>query len=316
MEAHAGLSRQASQELIDLLWIPFTVWAAAAQTVRNAAQRHLTGELGTLGATLVRFLYGLPFAGLWLLGVQLGTGQEVATPGARFSAWVLAGGVAQIAATALLLRTMRERNFALGVAYSKTEVIQVAVFGLVFLGDAVSAQTALAVASGTVGVLLLSPPDRERPLRAFVAGWTSRSALFGLASGTAFAISAVAYRGAALSLATPSFLLAAAYTLFAAQAVQTVLLGGWLLARSRDVVIRVFRAWRMSLFAGFMGAAASAGWFTAFALEPVAHVRTLGLIELVFSYAVSRRIFKERLSRTDVLGIALLAVGVVVITLR
>jgi drug/metabolite transporter (DMT)-like permease len=264
----------------------------------------------------VRFLYGLPFAGLWLLGVQLGTGEALGAPGARFAAWVIVGGLAQIAGTAFLLRTMQERNFALGVAYSKTEVIQVAVFGLAFLGDAISARTALAVAAGTLGVLLLSPPDRERPLRAFVAGWTSRSALFGLASGTGFAVSAVAYRGAALSVATPSFLLAAAYVLFAAQCVQTLLLGGWLLVRSRGVVARVLRAWRLSLFAGFMGAAASAGWFTAFALEPVAHVRTLGLIELVFSYAVSRRVFKERLSRTDLAGIALLALGVVAITLR
>jgi drug/metabolite transporter (DMT)-like permease len=264
----------------------------------------------------VRFLYGLPFAGLWLLGVQLGTGQAIGAPGAGFAAWVLAGAVAQIAATALLLRTMQERNFALGVAYSKTEVIQVAVFGLAFLGDAISARTALAVASGTFGVLLLSPADRERPLRAFVSGWTSRSALLGLASGTAFAVSAVAYRGAAISLATPAFLLAAAYTLFAAQLLQTVLLGGWLLVRSRDVVARVLRAWRMSLFAGFMGAAASAGWFTAFALEPVAHVRTLGLIELVFSYAVSRRIFRERLSVRDILGMASIAVGAAVIVLR
>ncbi len=264
----------------------------------------------------MRFLYGLPFAGLWLLGVQLATGQQIAGSGAPFFAWVLAGGIAQIAATAFLLRTMEERNFALGVAYSKTEVIQVAVFGLAFLGDAISARTALAVASGTLGVLLLSPADRERPLRAFVAGWTSRPALLGLASGTAFAISAVAYRGAALSLATPSFMLAAAHTLFAAQLVQTVLLGGWLLVRSRAVVARVLRAWRLSLFAGFMGAAASAGWFTAFALEPVAHVRTLGLVELIFSYAVSRRIFKERLSAREILGIGLLAAGVVVITLR
>lgn len=264
----------------------------------------------------MRFLYGLPFAGLWLLGVQLATGQQIAASGAPFFAWVLAGGIAQIAATAFLLRTMEERNFALGVAYSKTEVIQVAVFGLAFLGDAISARTALAVASGTLGVLLLSPADRERPLRAFVAGWTSRPALLGLASGTGFAISAVAYRGAALSLATPSFMLAAAHTLFAAQLVQTVLLGGWLLVRSRAVVARVLRAWRLSLFAGFMGAAASAGWFTAFALEPVAHVRTLGLVELIFSYAVSRRIFKERLSAREILGIALLAVGVVVVTLR
>jgi len=125
----------------------------------------------------------------------------------------------------------------------------------------------------------------------------------------------VGYRGAALALPGTPFLMAGAFTLLAAQLVQTLLLGGWLLARAPDVVRRVLRAWRMSLFAGFMGAAASAGWFTAFAIEPVAHVRTLGLIELTFSYAVSRRLFRERLSRLELAGMALLALGVAIITL-
>jgi drug/metabolite transporter (DMT)-like permease len=294
-----------------MLWIPITLWAAFAQTVRNAAQRHLTAELGTLGATLVRFLYGLPFAALWLLAVHLYTGDEHPGWSAPFIAWLLVGAVSQIIATALLLRTMHERNFALGVAYSKTEVLQVAIFALVFLGDPLSFRTALAVLSGTLGVLLLSPGSGS-----VLTGWTSRAARLGLASGMAFALSAVGYRGAAISLETPSFLIAGAYTLLAAQLVQTVLLGGWLFVRSRDVIVRVLRAWRMSLFAGFMGAAASAGWFTAFAIEPVAHVRTLGLIELVFSYVVSRRIFRERLERRELAGIGLLALGVVIITLR
>lgn len=299
----------------DWLWIPVTVWAAFAQTVRNAAQRHLTAELGTLGATLVRFLYGLPFAVLWLLVVQAWTGAAVPGPGLSFALWVLVGAVSQIAATALLLRTMQARNFALGVAYSKTEVLQVAVFGLVFLGDRVSLPAALAIGAGTVGVLLLSPADKQRPLGALLTGWTSRTALLGLACGALFALSAVGYRGAALALPEVSFLMAGAYTLVAAQLVQTVLLGGWLLLRSRDVVLRVLRAWRMSLFAGFMGAAASAGWFTAFAIEPVAHVRTLGLVELIFSYAVSRRLFRERLSGMELAGMALLALGVAIIAL-
>jgi len=299
-----------------VLWIPITIWAAFAQTLRNAAQRHLTAELGTLGATLVRFLYGLPFAALWLVGVQFAADHEIAAPAWAFYAWVFVGSVGQILATALLLRTMQERNFALGVAYSKTEVLQVAVFGLIFIGDPLSLQTAAAVASGTLGVLLLSPADPDKPLGAMLTGWTSRSALLGLASGTGFAISAVAYRGAALSLGTPSFLLAAAHTLLATQALQTLLLGGWLLARTPSIVGRVLRAWRISLFAGFMGAAASAGWFTAFALQPAAHVRTLGLIELIFSYVVSRRLFKERLGKRELAGMALLGAGVVIITLR
>ena len=134
------------------LWIPITVWAAFAQTLRNAAQRHLTAELGTLGATLVRFLYGVPFAAVWLWGVQKFTALPLPVPGAAFWLWVLVAGVSQIAATALLLRVMAERNFALGVAYSKTELIQVAVFALMFLGDRISAFTGVAIACGTLSL--------------------------------------------------------------------------------------------------------------------------------------------------------------------
>ncbi len=297
------------------LWIPVTLWAALAQTLRNAAQRKLTGELGTLGATLVRFLYGLPFALAWLAAVHAWRGEPLPVPGAAFYAWITLGAVSQIAATAFLLRVMQERNFALGVAYSKTELIQIAIFGFLVLGDPVSAATAFAIACGTIGVLLLSPADRERPFRTFVAGWATPSALIGLASGAGFALSVIGYRGAALALGDTSFLLAAAVGLALAQILQTVLLGGWLAWRDPAVVRRTLELWRPSLFAGFMGAAASAGWFTAFAIEPGASVRTLGLVELLFAYVVSRKIFREKLTRLEAAGIALLTVGLAVVTL-
>jgi drug/metabolite transporter (DMT)-like permease len=287
------------------LWIPITVWAAFAQTVRNAAQRHLAAQLGTLGATLVRFLYGLPFAALWLLAVRGITAAPLPSPGSTFLLWVLLGAVSQIGATALLLRTMQERNFAVGVAYSKTEVLQVALLALAFLGDPLTLSAVAAVVCGTLGVLMLSPMTKT--------GWTSKAAVMGLGSGAGFALSAVGYRGAALALPDAGFLMAAACTLLAAQLTQTLLLGGWLLVRDPGVVTRTLRAWRVSLFAGFMGAAASAGWFTAFAIEPVAHVRTLGLVELVFSYAVARRFFLEKVSRAELAGIALITAGVALI---
>jgi len=296
------------------LWIPVTIWAALAQTLRNAAQRRLTGELGTLGATLVRFLYGLPFALAWLLAVRALTDGKTPALNVAFFAWVALGAVSQIAATAFLLRAMQERSFALGVAYSKTEIFQVAVFGFAFLGDPLRPAAALAVVLGTAGVLLLSPADAQRPLRAMAAGWATRPALFGLASGAGFALASVGFRGAALALAGTSFLLAAASTLAVALALQTVLLGGYLATRAPKVVRGVLGAWRPSLFAGLMGAAASAGWFTAFALKPAAHVRTLGLIELVFTYALSRRLFQERFTRLERVGMAMLLAGLVLVT--
>lgn len=298
-----------------MLWIPITVFAALAQTIRNAAQRHLVTELGTLGATLVRFLYGLPFALLWLCAVAMATRATLPVPSLPFFAWCFVGGVAQIAGTALLLATMRERNFAVGVAYSKTEVVQVALFSFVLLGDRLTAASALAVAAGTFGVLLLAPADRERPLASLLEGLGSKSALMGLGCGAGMAMSAVAYRAATQVAGASSLFVDAALTLVVAQSMQTIMLGGWLWWRSRDVVVRTLRAWRVSMFAGFMGAAASAAWFTAFAMQGVTYVRTLGLVEMLFSYGVSRRFFRERLSRREVAGMLLIVAGVVVITL-
>jgi drug/metabolite transporter (DMT)-like permease len=300
--------------LIDWVWIPLTLWAAFAQTLRNAAQRSLIQEVGTLGATLVRFLYGLPFSALWLLVLILLFGEQLPPAGIDLVLWVAAGGIAQIAATALLLQVMMERNFALGVAYSKAEIVLVAVFGLLFLGDDVSWLAATAVALATAGLLLVS----SRPgltLAGIVRGWTARTALLGVASGACFALAAVSYRGATLSLPSAGSTVAAAYALVWAQALQSLLLGGWLAARTRLVIVGVLRAWRTSMAAGFLGAAASIGWFTAFALEPVAHVRTLGLAEMLFSLAVSRRLFRETVSRVELAGVLLLCCGLVAISL-
>jgi drug/metabolite transporter (DMT)-like permease len=294
-------------------WIPITIGAAMAQTLRNAAQRSLTGGLGALGATLVRFLYGLPFAALWLAVAWFGFSADEALPPVtpRFLVWTVVAALSQIIATALLLRNMEERNFAIGVAYSKSELIQVAVFGLVLLGDRVSAIGVLSIVVASLAVMLLSLRGGAGSFVAMLRGWTSRSALLGLGSGAAFGMAAVGYRGAALALETPSLVFAAAVSLVWAQSFQTVLLGGYLAWRDPRVVVEVARAWHVSLLAGAMGALGSACWFTAMAMRPVAQVRTLGLIELYFSYVVSRRIFREHLGGAELAGLLLLAVGLV-----
>lgn len=294
-------------------WIPITLAAALAQTLRNAAQRHLTNDLGALGATLVRFLYGLPFAAIWLTVAWAGFAARGAWPAINpaFLIWTVVAALSQIAATALLLRNMEERNFAVGVAYSKSEIIQVALFGLVLLGDRVSLLAVLSIAIASVAVVLLSLPAENRSLVSIARSWASRSAMLGLGSGAAFGMAAVGYRGAALALETPSIVFAAAESLVWAQAFQTVLLGGYLAWRNISIVVAVVQAWRVSLVAGAMGAIGSACWFTAMAMRPVAQVRTLGLVELYFSYVVSRRVFRERLGRAELVGLALLAVGLV-----
>jgi len=297
------------------LWIPLTIFAALAQTVRNTAQRRLVDDLGTLGATLVRFLYGMPLLALWLgLVIALG-GQAMPPLTTGFAAWVLVAALSQRAGTALLLRAMAARSFAIGLVYSKSEVIQVALFSVIFLGESLSLATALAIVLATFGVVLLSPRAQGTVL---ARSWADPAALFGLASGSAFAISVVGYRGAALALDAGSPFLGAAGTLFWSQLSQTVLLGAWLALRTPQVVLGALREWRMSLFAGLAGASASLANVTALALESASNVRTLILVEVLFTYFVSLRIFREAISRRELAGIALvvLGVGIVVATSR
>lgn len=294
-------------------WIPIVLWAALAQTARNAAQRSLTAQAGTLGATLVRFLYGLPFAAAWVavLHALPATAAPLPSFDAPYFGWLALGAVSQIAATAFLLAAMRERHFVVAVAFSKTEVLQVALFAAVFLEEFPGGLSLAAMGVATAGVVLLSLPAGGAA--GVAPAWNARIALFGLASGAGFAFSAVGYRGAALQMHGVSPWLVGAWGVLWAQALQSLLLVGWLAWRSPQSLRAVRKAWRISLLAGGAGALASIGWFTAFALQSAAHVRTLGLVEVFFSYLVSRRLLREQLGVNERIGLALVAVGLVVV---
>jgi drug/metabolite transporter (DMT)-like permease len=286
----------------DWLWALFTVIAAFSQTVRNAMQRELTATLGTAGATHVRFLFGLPFAGLFLIAVLIASGAPLPRPGLAFWPWVIDGALAQVAATALMLAAMNDRSFVVTIAYIKTEPVQVALFGLVLLGDRVTPWLALAILIATAGVVLMS-------LKPGSATGGYKPTLLGLAAGAMFGLSAVGYRGAILSLGLPSYLMAATFTLVVGLVLQALPLSIYLRLRNPAVLVAIRQAWRPSLLAGFMGALASQFWFLAFALASAASVRTLALVEVLFAQAISRFAFRQPTSGREAVGIALIVIG-------
>jgi len=284
------------------------VIAAAAQTVRNAMQRELTGTLGTLGATHVRFLFGFPFALVVLATLMLWTGARLPHTGWAFWLWVIEGSAAQIAATALMLFAMGERSFVVTIAYLKTEPIQVAIFGLVFLGDAVTLLMMVAIVVATAGVVIMSTKPGG-----MVGGL--RPTLLGLTSGSMFALSAIGYRGAILNLGLPNYMMAATFTLAVGLVATTIMLSLYLLLRSPGAMTAILKAWRRSVFAGFMGAFASQFWFLGFALTSAANVRTLALIEVLFAQLVARFAFGQRTTAREAIGMALVVAGVVLLIL-
>jgi drug/metabolite transporter (DMT)-like permease len=292
---------------MNFLWVVYTVLGALGQTARNAMQRELTRDLGAVGATHVRFLFGFPFALIFLAATLIAL--HVSLPDARgaFWAFIVAGAVTQIGGTALMLLTMTARSFVVTIAYLKTEPIFVAVLGLALLHDPLTIAMAAAILIATTGVVLIS----LQPGAGGEAGL--RPALLGLSSGGMFAISAVSYRGAILALHAPNYVLGASFALSIGLVVQSLLLSLYLAWRSPDVLRAIVRLWRPSLFAGFMGALASEFWFLAFALASAASVRTLGLVDVLFAQIASHVIFKQRTSFREAAGIVLLLAGAILL---
>lgn len=293
------------------LWIPITIAAAFLQNLRSTAQKHLKGVMGTTGATFVRFGFGLPFAALFLLALHHLWALPYPTPDATFALWVVVGALTQIGATFLLIHLFSFRNFAVGTAYSRTEPVQAAVFGLVFLGEFAGPGGLIAIAITVIGVMLISVSQVAMSWRNLAASLVSRNALIGLASGTLFGMAAVAYRAASLSLGRPNFMMQAATTLFFTILLQTIVMLVWMLWRDPLELRRIAAAWKLSLFTGFVGASASFGWFAAMTLQQAAIVKALAQIEMIFAFASSVFFFRERINPIEVAGCLLIVAGIV-----
>src|SRR3954453_7746396 len=290
------------------LWIPFTVIAALGQVARNAMQRSLTKPLGTWGATNIRFLFGFPFSLLFLAVVLVATGDHLGMPPGVFWPWLLLGALSQIVATGLMLLAMNDRSFVVTTAYLKTEAIQTAIFGLVFLGDHLTWLKVLAIVIATVGVVITAlRPGGEKGFA------EARPTIIGLVAPGCFALSAIGFRGAIITVPGVSFVTAASYTLVFGLFVQTLVLTIYLLARAPDVLKKILGLWKPSVFAGFLGAFASQFWFLAFALTAAANVRTLALVEVLFAQGVAYYSFKQPLSARELSGIALIVIGVAIL---
>src|SRR5213596_1201909 len=231
------------------LWIPFTVTAALGQVARNAMQRSLTGPLGTWGATNIRFLFGFPFSIIFFAVVIAVTGDPVPWPTAAFWPWLLLGALTQITGTGMMLLAMNDRSFVVTTADLKTEAIQTAIFGFIFLGDHLTALKVIAILIATIGVVVTAlRPGGEKGFAEL------KPTIIGLVAAAAFALSAIGFRGAIITVPGVSFVTAASYTLVFGLFVQTLVLTVYLLWRAPGVLKAIIGLWKPSMLAGFMGA--------------------------------------------------------------
>ena len=294
------------------LWIPITILAAFSQNLRSAFQKKLQGKLSGMGATYVRFSYGLPFVLIYFLLLNYNSNSILLTNlNFTFFTYCLLGGISQILATFLLLKMFLRNNFAVGTAYSKTEPIQAAFFSLIILNETISFIGLIGIIVGLIGVLIISYNRNS-----FNYSFFNRSVLLGLLSGTLFGVSAVFFRGASHSLKTSDYVLSSSFTLLVVIFIQTLLVTIYLLSTDKKQLFLTLINWKESIIVGFFGALASLCWFYAMSIQNVAYVRALGQIELLFTICVSILYFKEKIYSNEIIGIIITLAGLYLILIH
>ncbi|MGB7288036.1 MAG: EamA family transporter [Salaquimonas sp.] len=301
------------------IWIPITVAAAFMQNIRSATQKHLKGKLKTVGATFVRFGFGMPFAALFVAIMHFGFEMPLPQTNQNFWFWVIIAGAMQITAQQFLLNAFSHDSFTVGTAYSRTEAVQAAIIGFVLLGDRISFSAITAIAITVIGVIMLALAKSDMTLAGLLGAFKSKGAQIGLMAGAGFGLSATSYRGASLALgeglAEPNFLMQAGFTLLITITMQSAVLFLWMLITDRGEISRIATVWKWGLLAGAAGASASFGWFIGFTLQAASVIKALAQVELLFTYASTIFIFKEKVTRGEIAGCLLIVTGILVLVL-
>ncbi len=291
------------------IWIYFTLLAALMQAIRTAGQKQLTQHLNAMATTGVRYIYALPFALLylwWMLDYR-----ELPMPvlHGQFLQYALIACVMQIIGTVCLVAAFKYRNFAVATSLAKTEAIQVAVVGVALFSASLTGLGWLSVVIGVIGVLLVSKVKFT-----FRDIFQNPGAGFGLASGLALAITTLLIRQSSLALNT-DLMLSAAVTLAFMITVQSLISVIYIFVQDKQQFITMFSQWRLCLFVGITSVMGSIGWFTATSFQTAAYVKALGQVEFFITLFITYRIFKEKISLVEYVGMFLIIASVVILLL-
>jgi drug/metabolite transporter (DMT)-like permease len=263
----------------------------------------------------VRFFYAWPFAALYVWGLNSFGDFDIPEINNAFLIYCFLGGLAQIIFTFLLVWLFSFRNFAAGTIYSKTETVQVALLGLLILGEPLSFAAIGAILISLIGVLALSVSETKLTPANLIASLGEKPTIIGLTCGAFLGASVVLFRGGALTLGGEGFIMQAAFTLAISVIMQTIMMGIYLALREPEQLKAVIIHWRPSLSVGVTGVIASIGWFSAFTLQNAAYVRSLGQIELVFTIIVTAIFFREKIRISEFIGIFFILVGIIILLL-
>ena len=292
-----------------MLWVLITILASLSQTLRSVSQKNIINEVGVISSAYSRFIFALPFSVL-LLVFFIAYDDPIFLQATKLVtlSWLFLASICQILFTVLLIKLFTLRSFAIGIAFSKTEVIQTTIFEILILGFILTSQLFVAILIGFLGVLFISKLKlfssiKEKKILA-------KQVIIGVFCGVFLGLSSVLYK-ASLDNITEIFLYKKVITLSCiALLFQTISMGSYILFFSKENLFKLLSIWKKGLPVGFFGYSATFFWFYAFSLTDATYVRAVGQLEIVFSVAISYFFYKERITIIEFLGVILIFISI------
>jgi len=293
-----------------LSWVLITAIASLSQTLRSVFQKNIIEDVGVLASAYSRFIFALPFVAL-LAVFFLDIEELLILNNLSVKTWffLVAASICQILFTIILIKLFTLRSFAIGVAFSKTEVIQTTLLEIVIIGFILTSHVLLAIIIGFIGMLFMSKQK--------LIGNVGHSRLFlqqvilGVSCGIFLGLSSVLYKVALDSVAIDLIYKKVIVLSFLALAIQSVLFGAYIAnTDEKKNLEKLFNSWKKGLPVGFFGCSATFCWFYAFSLVDATLVRAVGQLEIVFSVLMSYIFYKERITGFELIGMSLITISI------
>ena len=231
-----------------------------------------------------------------------------------FSFVGLAGSL-QIIFTILLIMMFNHRNYAIGIALSKTEILQTAILEAIIIGYIASFSIIGAISMGLIGIALLSYQKVEFKNGVKSHLFFSPPHFLGIGAGTALALANIFYFKATILLNSDLLVINASFTAAISISLQTIILGSYLVFKEPDQLMLCLANWKIGFFIGITAVISSTAWFYAFAMFHLGAVRAVGQIELIISILFSWLFLKEKITLLELIGISILGISIVIVLL-
>jgi len=289
------------------MWIIISLLAVIFQTTRNMLSKKLKNQLGSEAVNLSRFLPALPIM-IIFYSISKNFGNVVINS-KYFFIYIFFLAIAQALASYLSIILYKYKNFAVAVAFTKTETLFTAILAAYLLSEKLNPIAWVGIIISMVGLFLASLAKNKKINNSFKKTFLNKNIFLGLFSGLIFSIGAISAKGAMNLLTADHVILKAIFSLTIALIIQTIILIPISLFKNKQDLVNIFQKPILPIVIGFCSALGTVCWFFAFALIHTAYVKTVGQIEFILSIFVSLFIFKEKILKNEYIGMLLILLG-------